>query len=51
MARSSFDTSFNFGANAKPKKAPAAGARKGKRKLSSAQKATAVYYMKPSRRR
>jgi hypothetical protein len=41
---------FPFGANVKPKKAPAGGARKGKRKLSAAQKATAVYYMKPRRR-
>jgi hypothetical protein len=49
MAKSKFDLSFNFGANVKPKKA--AGARKGgKRKLSAAQKATAVFYMKPRRR-
>jgi hypothetical protein len=47
---SKFDTSFNFGANVKPKKA-AGGARKGKRKLSAAQKATAIYYMQPRRRR
>jgi hypothetical protein len=46
MAKSSFDTSFNFGANVKPKKAKG-----GRRKLTDAQKATAVYYMKPSRRR
>jgi hypothetical protein len=52
MAKSRFDTSFNFGANVKPKKARGAGGTKkgGKRKLSAAQKATAVYYMKPRRR-
>jgi hypothetical protein len=50
MAKSRFDLSFPFGANVKPKKAPAGGKRKGKRKLSAAQKATAIYYMKPRRR-
>jgi hypothetical protein len=50
MAKSSFDTSFNFGANVKPKKAKGGG-RKGRPKLTDAQKATAVNYMKPSRRR
>jgi hypothetical protein len=50
MAKSRFDTSFNFGANVKPKKAKSGGTRKGKRKLSAAQKATAVYYMKARRR-
>jgi hypothetical protein len=51
MAKSRFDTSFNFGANVKPKKAKSGGTKKGgKRKLTAAQKATAVYYMKPRRR-
>jgi hypothetical protein len=50
MAKSTFDTSFDFGANVK-KKAGEGGSRKGKRKLSAAQKATAVYYMQPRRRR
>jgi hypothetical protein len=42
---------FPFGANVQPKKAKTTGGRKGKRKLSAAQKATAVYYMQPRRRR
>jgi hypothetical protein len=50
MAKSKFDTSFNFGANIKPKKA-AGGGRRGKRKLSAAQKYTAQFYMKPRGRR
>jgi hypothetical protein len=50
MAKSRFDTSFPFGANAPARNAKAGGARKGKRKLSAAQKAAAVYYMKPRRR-
>jgi hypothetical protein len=51
MAKSKFDTSFNFGYNVKPKKPKAGGKKKGrKRKLSAAQKATAVLYMKPRRR-
>jgi len=52
MAKSRFDTSFNFGANVKPKKAASGSktGRRGKRKLSSAQKATAMYYMQPKRR-
>jgi hypothetical protein len=43
--------SFDFGYNVAAKKAKTGGARKGTRKLSAAQKATAAYYMKPSRRR
>jgi hypothetical protein len=43
--------SFDFGYNVAAKKAKAGEARKGKRKLSAAQKATAVYYMQPRRRR
>jgi hypothetical protein len=52
MAKSSFDTSFNFGANVKPKKAPSTGTKghRGKRRLSEAQRATAMFYMKPRRR-
>jgi hypothetical protein len=50
MPKSKFDTFFNFGANVKPKKA-AGGARKGKRKLSEAQKYTAQFYLKPRGRR
>jgi hypothetical protein len=41
---------FPFGANVKSKKPKGAGGRKGKRKLSPAQKATAIYYMKSRRR-
>jgi hypothetical protein len=48
MAKSRFDTSFNFGALAKPKAPKAKG--RGKRKLSAAQKATAMLYVKPRRR-
>ena len=52
MARNTFDTSFNFGANVKAKKAPATGTKKGgKRHLSAAQKYTAAMYMKPRSRR
>jgi hypothetical protein len=51
MAKSKFDTSFLFGADVAPKKATTGGTKKdGKRKLSAAQKATAVYYLKPRRR-
>jgi hypothetical protein len=52
MAKSKFDTSFNFGANVKPKKTASGGKKggRGKRKLSELQKATAMYYMKPRRR-
>jgi hypothetical protein len=46
-----FDTSFNFGANGKPKKAKSSGGRKRKRQLSAAQKYTAQMYMKPRGRR
>jgi hypothetical protein len=42
--------SFDFSANVKPKKAASGGKRKGKRKLSAAQRATALYYMKSRRR-
>ena len=41
---------FPFGANVKPKKSPG-GARKGKRKLSAAQRYTAQFYLKPRGRR
>ena len=53
MAKSKVDPlDFPFGANVgKPKKAPAGGAHKGKRKLSEAQKYTAQFYMKPRGRR
>ncbi len=51
MAKSKFDTSFDFGANVAAKKPRTAGQKKGgKRKLTSAQKATAALYMKPRRR-
>ena len=51
MAKSRFDTSFNFGANVKPKTTASTGKRKGgKRQLSAAQKATAMYYIQPRRR-
>jgi hypothetical protein len=49
--KSRFDISFDFGANVARK--PRSGGRKargGKRKLSAAQKATAMLYMKPRRR-
>jgi hypothetical protein len=52
MAKSKFDTSFDFGANVAAKKATS-GSKKskgGKRKLSAAQKATAALYVKPRRR-
>jgi hypothetical protein len=41
--------SFPFGALA-PKKKAAGGAKKGKRKLTPAQRYTAQFYMKPRRR-
>ena len=44
--KSRFDTSFDFGANAKK---PKAKGKRGKRKLSAAQKATAAFYMRPRR--
>jgi hypothetical protein len=48
MAKSKFDTSFDFGYNVAPKMAKLAGAKKGgKRKLSEAQKYTARLYMRP----
>jgi len=52
MPKSKFDTSFPFGANA-PKKPAASSSKKsrGKRRLSEAQRATAMYYMQPHRRR
>ena len=52
MAKSRFDTSFDFGANVKPKKTPSTGkkGRRGKRQLTAAQRATAMYYIKPRRR-
>jgi hypothetical protein len=53
MAKSKFDTSFNFGANVSGKKSGSGSTKKrkaGKRKLSAAQKATAMFYMKPRRR-
>jgi hypothetical protein len=47
MAKSRFDTSFDFGANVAAKKATSGGKGKGgKRKLSQAQKATAALYVK-----
>jgi hypothetical protein len=52
MPKSRFDTSFPFGANA-PKKPAASSSKKGrrgKRRLSEAQRATAMYYMQPKRR-
>jgi hypothetical protein len=43
---------FDFGYNVKPKRAkPAAGAKKGKRKLTAAQKYTAAMYTQSRRRR
>jgi hypothetical protein len=51
MAKSKFDTSFDFGANAAPRKAPSASKKKGgKRKLTAAQKYTAALYVQPRRR-
>jgi hypothetical protein len=53
MAKSKFDTSFDFGANVPAKKATS-GSKKGKggkRKLTAAQKYTAAMYMTPRRRR
>jgi hypothetical protein len=48
MAKSKFDTSFNFGANTGRKtKSKGKG---GKRRLSAAQKYTAAMYVKPRRR-
>jgi hypothetical protein len=49
MAKSRFDTSFNFGANVKAKGGTKGG--KKKRKLSPAQQYTARMYMKPRGRR
>jgi len=49
MAKSKFDTSFDFGANVASKKKSRGG--KKKRKLSAAQRATAALYMGKSRRR
>ncbi len=43
--------SFDFGYNVAAKKAKSSGARKGKRKLSAAQKYTAQFYLKPRGRR
>jgi hypothetical protein len=48
MAKSKFDTSFDFGANAK--KSTGSTKKSGKRKQSAAQQATAALYMKPRRR-
>ena len=45
MARSTFDTSFDFGANVKRPK----GKKGGKRKQSAAQKAAAALYLRPRR--
>lgn len=53
MAKSKFDTSFDFGANVAGRKT-APGTKKGKggkRKLTAAQKYTAALYMQPRRRR
>jgi hypothetical protein len=53
MANSKFDLSFDFGYNVRPKKPKDKKDKKrkgGRRKLSAAQKATAIYYMKPRRR-
>jgi hypothetical protein len=47
MAKSKFDTSFDFGANAK--KSTGSKKKGGKRK-SAAQQATAALYLKPRRR-
>jgi hypothetical protein len=41
---------FDFGYNVAPKKTASGGKKKGKRKLSPAQRATAALYMKPRRR-
>jgi hypothetical protein len=52
MAKSRFDTSFDFGANVAGRKATP-GARKGKggkRKLTAAQKYATAMYLKPRRR-
>jgi hypothetical protein len=50
MAKSKFDTSFDFGANAASRKASGGRKTGGKRKLTAAQKETAALYMKPRRR-
>jgi hypothetical protein len=42
--------SFDYGYNVAPKKTTSGGKKKGKRKLSAAQRATAALYMKPRRR-
>ena len=52
MAKSKFDTSFDFGFNVVPKKATSLGKKQGgRRKRSAAQKYTAALYMQPRRRR
>jgi hypothetical protein len=48
MAKSKFDTSFDFGANVAGKKAT--GKKKGGKRKSAAQQATAALYMKPRRK-
>jgi hypothetical protein len=51
MPKFRFDTSFDFGANTAPRKAPSASKKKGgKRKRSAAQKYTAALYVQPRRR-
>jgi hypothetical protein len=52
MAKSRFDTSFDFGANVPARNARSGGTktRRRKRKLSPAQQYTAALYMKPRRR-
>jgi hypothetical protein len=49
MAKSKFDTSFDFGANVAVKKARSVS-KGSKRKRSAAQRATAALYIKPRRR-
>jgi hypothetical protein len=52
MAKSKFDTSFDFGANVAGKKTMSGGKKRGgRRKLTAAQKYTAALYMQPRRRR
>ena len=51
MAKSKFDTSFDFGFNVAGKQATPLGKKTGgRRKRSAAQKYTAALYMKPRRR-
>jgi hypothetical protein len=51
MAKSKFDTSFEFGANLTRKKGTSGGKKKSsKRKPTAAQKASAALYVKPRRR-